>query len=287
MVGAVGPGPAAVPGLEHRRDGAQELPVRIGLHFALALLGDHLQDGLLEPLERGQRGLGACGLHLGRKCLDDGFSVEAQHDLAEHAPEAQPRVQRKDRAARPTGQCMRTACGDAEVENGVHHAGHAHLRSGANRYEQRRRVADAEAPPGRGLELLHRVECLRDKRIGQHATVSAKCPVAVGADHERGRHADARSDHACEAGCLATEACKLGRVDLRDGVNEGFHARGQCVLCGGGMLTHVVSRGRPRTARMSSWNSNQMLCTESTVGLQTKSRWPESTLSMLRCSRCG
>ena len=36
--------------------------------------------------------------------------------------------------------------------------------------------------------------------------------------------------------------------------------------------SQVVSLGRPSTARMSSWNSNQMLCTESSVGLHTNSR---------------
>lgn len=46
-----------------------------------------------------------------------------------------------------------------------------------------------------------------------------------------------------------------------------------------------VSRGRPSTARKSSWNSNQMLCNESTVGVQTKSGFPWSTMVTLRSNR--
>lgn len=95
MVRPVGLGAAAVPRLEHRAHGAQQLPVRTGPHIAAALLGDGLQNCLFEPVEWLGRGVRARGIDMWRQCGDEPVGVKPQHDIAEHAPEAQPGVERE------------------------------------------------------------------------------------------------------------------------------------------------------------------------------------------------
>ena len=81
--------------------------------------------------------------------LDDlleAVMVDAEHDAAIHLDEAAIAVPGEARIAGALGEAFDGLVVEAEIEHGIHHAGHRHARAGAHRDQQRiRRVAEAQA----------------------------------------------------------------------------------------------------------------------------------------------
>jgi hypothetical protein len=80
------------------------------------------------------------------------LAVDAEHDAAVHGDEAAVRVVGEALVARRVGEALDALVVEAEVEDGVHHAGHRELGARANADEQRV-VRVAELATHRLLEL--------------------------------------------------------------------------------------------------------------------------------------
>ena len=79
----------------------------------------------------------------------------SRHDAAEHLDEAAIRVVSEARIVAALGQAFDRFVVEAEVEDGIHHAGHGELRAGADA-DQQRIVGAAELLALQFLEALER-----------------------------------------------------------------------------------------------------------------------------------
>ena len=173
----------------------QVVGVEVGVGGALAL-------GVLRPVERFLEGVGR----------------HVHHDLAEHLDEpavgvaGEPHV-----AAGLFGQPLQRLLVEAQVQDGVHHAGHRELRSGADAHQQR--VAGIAEPLAHGgLERLHvRLDLVRQAvrepigiEVGQ---------ARLGADREPVRDRQAHVRHLGEVGPLATQQVLHVLVAFREVVD--------------------------------------------------------------------
>ena len=114
----------------------------------------------------------------------------------------------------PERQALDGAVVEAEIEHGVHHAGHGEHRAGAHRYQQRiLRVAEATAHDA--LEARERLALLRLEAGWQRALVRVVPAAHLGRDGEAGRHGHAGVRHLGEPGALAAEQRLHARVSFR------------------------------------------------------------------------
>ena len=142
-------------------------------------------------------------LHAVERMLERGVG-DIQHDLAEALDEAAVGVPRKAGILRQAGQALDGRIGQADVEDGVHHARHGLLGAGAAGDEERvLRVAEALA---RGLlDLLQRDQLLFPHPLGE---LFARCQVGVarlGSDGETGRDRQLDARHLEQVCALAAE----------------------------------------------------------------------------------
>lgn len=159
LLAAVEFGPVGVPGVEDRVDGEvhllaralREVPACLGLDDLLEL-GDEL-------LEVGRLQLGVDRDLLGRlrrlqRVLEE-LPVDAEDGLAEHLDEAAVGVPGEALVAGLLGEALHRLVGEADVEDGVHHAGHGELGTRAHRHQQRVvRLAELLAHTGlEGVEV--------------------------------------------------------------------------------------------------------------------------------------
>ena len=137
---AVGDGPGAVPAAEHGLDRAAQL---LGRLLGERLAGVPLDDLLVGVHEVAQQLVGDLGVRrgpgklLGR--LEERVELLAgqlQHDAGVHGHEAPVRVESEALVARLLGQALDGVVVEAQVEDGVHHAGHGELGPRAHRHEQ-------------------------------------------------------------------------------------------------------------------------------------------------------
>src|SRR5262249_24890392 len=140
----------AEPAAEHRHDRELELVERVlRKRTARCLAYDALEARHELAQRRGvEVGVVACAalalLRLERAL--EALAGHAEHYAAEHLDEAAIRVGREALVALESREPFERRVVQAEVENGVHHAGHRELRARAHAHEQRRRrVAEALA----------------------------------------------------------------------------------------------------------------------------------------------
>ena len=130
--------------------------------------------------------------------------VDAQHHVGIHLDEAAVAVVGEPLVARLGGQAFDGLVVEAEVEDGVHHAGHGRARARAHRDQQRRgRVAERGADGladvrQRGLDLLL-------ETVGQLAAVGIVGRAHLGGDGEARRHRQAQARHLGQIGALAAQ----------------------------------------------------------------------------------
>ncbi len=212
-----------VPAPEDGRDGAAELLLGVlGERQPARLAGDdplRVGDDLAELVGREVGVVAALGLRLGavQDPLEEG-GVDAQYDLAEHGHEATVGVVREPRVAGLADQRGDGRVVEAEVEHGIHHAGHRHRDAGADR-QQEGVVGVAEAPARGGLDRPERVERLRPQALGEVLPVVAEGDAGLRGDRQAGGDGQAGGGHGRQPGALAPEE---GLV-ARGGVVEGVH----------------------------------------------------------------
>ncbi len=201
-------GVLAPPGAEHGRDGAGELLARILRKRFSGLFLDEL-------FVVGDDGFQVVGFEVGIE-LDLGFllalvedvvelvHVHVERDLAEHLDEAAVTVVGEARIGAFGGEALDALIVHAEIEDGVHHAGHGELRAGTD--AQKQRIAGVaeflahllfELGEGCGDLLLD---------FGGDGVFVLEINIAdFGGDGEAGRHGHARAAHLGEAGAFAAE----------------------------------------------------------------------------------
>ena len=151
--------------------------------------------------------------------------VDAEHDGAVHLDEAAIAVPGEAWIARRGFQALHRAVVEAEVEHGVHHAGHRHPRAGTDGNQQRLlRIAETQAD-----RLLH------EGQGGAHLAVELVrvSPVVLverganfGGDGEAGRNRQADAGHLREVGALAAqEVAHVGAALVAAGA-EAVHPLG-------------------------------------------------------------
>ena len=163
--GAVHDGAMVVPRAEHRLDGKQKLPVHVfgelAAHFLpvelLVALNDRFQ-GFHGKFLIERHAL--CGL-LFRKNVLELFLRDFHDHVGEHLDEAAVGVIRKTRVVRELGETLDDLVVQAQVQNGVHHAGHGSARAGTDGNEQRvLRIGELLA-----ADFLHLAQVLVDLRL--------------------------------------------------------------------------------------------------------------------------
>ena len=133
--------PAGVPGAEHGVAGHLKLPEGV---LRKAALGFLLDKGLKLLDEASQVAGGKIAVELRfllfLDAFEDGLEIifaDIEYDAAKHLNEAAVAVAGEARVARLAGENFDRFVVQAEIQNGVHHAGHREFRAGANAQQQR------------------------------------------------------------------------------------------------------------------------------------------------------
>ena len=207
----------AVPRAEHGLDGVLELQQRVlrevGADLVLVdllVLGDELDEAFGRDL--GVFLDAVLGLDRAERVLEL-VVVDAHDDVAEHVDQAAVRVVGEARVARALREALDGLVGEAEVEDGVHHAGHRDGGAGAHADEQRVRVG-AELLAELLLEHLDVLLDIVHQALRQLAAAVVVGGAGVGGDGESGRNGQADRDHVGEVRALAAEEHLLAGVAL-------------------------------------------------------------------------
>ncbi len=202
---AVVAGALAVEGAEHGLDGEAELLLRVlreggarGLrHYLLQAHGEGAQ-----LVDREVTG-GALAAHLVRDAGEAGV-VDAEHHVPEHRDEAAVGVVGEVTATGALGEALDRGVVQAEVEHGVHHAGHG--RGGAGAHAEEERVGGvAEALAGARLDLGEGDAGLVPEALGVGLAVLHPVVAGGGRDGEARGHGEAEAGHLREARALAAQ----------------------------------------------------------------------------------
>ena len=241
---------APVPRIKDRVDGQRELLERVGRRCLLATLRDQRA-----PLAR---------LGVGRQVSNR----RTQHDAGEHLAKAPVVVARESSVAGLSGECRLADIVDAQVQNRVHHAGHAHRRPRAHGHQERSNGA-AQLPLRYRFDVrdagTHRVQ----HRLGQCAAVAEVFAAGVGRQHESGWHRKAERTHARHAPRLAPDDLAIRQAGAIE--HQPQRSRAHAVA--------HSSRFRSSRRSKSSCSSNHVVWYELTLAPLTNSIWPSSTRS--------
>ncbi len=222
LLAAVEPGPVAVPGVEDGVDRQVHLLARVLREGAAGLAQHDRLEGVDQRLEvaRVQRQVvgGALGvLGLLQRLLEE-LAVHAQHGLAEHLHQAAVGVPGEALVAGLGGQSEDRGVREADVQHGVHHAGHRELGAGADRDQQRVvRLAELLAHlPLQGGQVL------ADLRV-QGGRLAAGLQVDLAGlrgEGEPRRDGESQVGHLGQVRTLAPEKILEVLVSFSEGVNK-------------------------------------------------------------------
>ena len=208
MQAAIGVRTRVHPGAEHGPDGAPELFVRVHREGRAPLLQDHLLVFVHDPAPVIGRQGGVfvdAGVELGG--LDDlleAMVLDAEDDGAVHLDETAITVPGEAGIAAGFLEALDRVVVEAEVEDGVHHAGHGDARAGADGDEQglvdvAKFEADMLLDGGQGgADLLL-------QPVGVFLAVVVEGGADLGRDGEARGDRQADGGHLGEVGALATE----------------------------------------------------------------------------------
>ena len=215
---AIGDGALRVPAAEDRADGAPELLHRI-LRERLAQMLLHLglvagHHGL--PVVGGERRVQAeiAILFVQIEDLLEIMVIDAQHHVAIHLDEAAIAVIGEARIARLRRQAFDGLVVEAEIEHGIHHAGHGD--AGARAHGDQQRIGGvAELGADGGFDLRQPGGDLRLQigRIG--FLVGVEIGADLGRDGDARRHRQAQAAHFRQIGALAAQQIAHVRPAIR------------------------------------------------------------------------
>ncbi len=209
MQAPVGDGALVHPRAEHRADGAPELSVRVLGKRLVMLLGDaHLEPSDdLRPVVGGEIGIehvAVLVLVLVQNLLEQ-MRIKPEHHIGIHGDEAAIRVVSEAAITGDPRQGLDGLIVEAEIEHGVHHAGHRRTRAGAHRHQQR--IVGIAEPLVVGDATDFDERCL-DGRLQLRRifpVVGIEVGTDLGGDGETGRHRQAKVRHLGEVCALAAE----------------------------------------------------------------------------------
>ena len=197
------------PGVEDGLDGDFQLLHRIIREGLAGLALHHVEEAVGDLAQVAGREcdvLRDAGLVLDRLELGiEGLVGYAQGHLAEQLDEAPVGIPAEAFVAGLGDEALQGVDVESQVEDGVHHAGHGHGRTRADRHQQRV-VAAAEGLAGFLLQRLHLVAHLVHDAGGQFMVGMVEVIQAgLRADDETGRHIDPDLGHFAQVGALAAE----------------------------------------------------------------------------------
>ncbi|GAA3235204.1 hypothetical protein GCM10020256_52900 [Streptomyces thermocoprophilus] len=225
LLAAVELGAVAVPGVEDRADGEVHLLARVLREVAAGLLLHDLLEGGDQLFEVGGLQVGVDRDLLGLLGLVEGVleevAVDAEDGLAEHLDEAPIGVPGEPLVAGLLGEALHGLVGEADVEDGVHHARHGELRTGAYG-DQQRVVGLAELLAHALLQRLEVRTHLVTQCRGRLAALQVDL-AGLGGDGEAGRDGKTQVGHLGEVRTFSAEEVLEVLVALGEVVNE-LHA---------------------------------------------------------------
>ncbi len=216
----------SVPGVEDGADGEVHLFTWLLREVATGVLVHDLLEGgdkLLEvagvQIEVVRRALGLLG---GVDRVLEVLAVDVQHGLAEHLDQPAVGIPGEAVVSGLGGEALHRGVVQADIEDGLHHAGHRELRAGPHG-DQQRVVC---LPQG----LAHRL--LQGDQVGADLGGQLRRFLATGqvlltrrrGDDETGRYRQAEVGHLGEVGALATEQVLHVLVALGEAVHVLRHA---------------------------------------------------------------
>ena len=166
------------------------------LLIALGLLGGF--DGVLEVL-----------------------AVDVEHGLAEHLEQAAVGVPGEPLVAGLLGQALHRLVGQADVQDGIHHARHGELRPGPDADEQRvGRIAELAA-----YRRFQLIQVVRDFLVEAcwRRTLFQVVTTCLGGNDESGRHRQADIGHLGQVGTLTAQQILKILVTFCKVINELRH----------------------------------------------------------------
>src|SRR5690606_11548090 len=199
--------PPVVPGMEHGLDGAAQLLARIGGDRPVGVLADQRLEapgGVAEIVGR-QIGV-AVDAPLSPQLGQDRLEVavrHSQHHVPVHLQEPPVHVPREMGVSGPLLEGANDLFVAAEVENGVHHAGHREHRPGTHGQEEGD-GAGSEGAAGLLLEAGHRLVHLFPHLLGE-PPLRQHPPARFGGDGEPGWYRQAQLRHLRQTGAFATQ----------------------------------------------------------------------------------
>src|ERR1700694_440201 len=222
-------GALVVPGGEHGLDGLAQLLQRIVRERLAALFeNDVLEffEKLLELLRLELRIGLDLGLFLGElEPLLELFSLDAEHDFAEHLREAAICVKGEPAVIGELRQAFQRLRIEAEVENGVHHARHRKLGARAHRHQQR--VLDVtQLLAGLLLDVVQRLDRLLPHAIRELLARRVIGVAGLGRDREAGWHRQPGARHLGHARPFAAEQVAHALVPFFEQVHPFLQGRG-------------------------------------------------------------
>ncbi len=191
-----------VPGVEHGLDGQvhlltgvlREVPPGLRLDDALERLDQVLQVGRVQ-VEVVADALGLLG---GFDGVLEVLALDVEHGLAEHLEQAAVGVPGEPLVAGLLGQALNRLIGQADVQDGIHHARHGELRPGPDADEQRvGRIAELAAY--RRFQLIQVVRDFLVEAFWGGALLQV-VTARLGGNDESGRHRQAEIGHLGQVG---------------------------------------------------------------------------------------
>jgi len=214
-------GAGVVPGAEDGLDGADQLLFGVLRElFALLLQVDLLEllDEFLQILGVQLNVLGNALAHLhGVDALLKEALAQLHDDVRVHLDEAAVAVISKAGVVGLFGQALNSLIVQAQVQDGVHHAGHGLTCAGTDGNQQG--VLDgAEGLAGLLLQDAHVFEDVRFDLIVDLAVVSVVLGAGFGGDGEALRYRHAGVGHFCQASALAAKSILHGGLVAAEGI---------------------------------------------------------------------
>jgi len=213
----------AHPGIEDGLDRNLELLERVLRERPAGVPADDLQEAPADLPERRriERDVDLrADFHLdGLELLVEQRIRHAQRHLAEQLDEAPVGVVAEPLVRGVTDEPGEGRLVQAEIEDGIHHAGHGQGAARAHGHEQR--VLGAAEALARGLLEARHVRPYLVHRPGRQAavTVGEIGQAGLRGNHEPGRHVEADPGHLAEVGALAAEEHLVPAVSFRERVN--------------------------------------------------------------------
>ena len=201
-----------MPGIEHRRHGSFELLARIfgevlagaflnqrfegSNHFAKIIF---LETGIIFHLGLG---LGFIQNNLVRIVVFAGFGFDLHHNASVHLKETTVGVPRELRIASLLGKRFNNLVVNAEVENGIHHAGHRLTCAGAD--GKQKRILQITKLLAHGLFDLGNIGLnLGVERLGVFLTVGVIVGANFGCNSEPSGNGNSNAAHFGKIGAFA------------------------------------------------------------------------------------